>query len=282
MEILAFKQGCCITEIEITEVQSEIVGSNGTVGAFLQQVKLEHLNAKELDRSTISPQLKSAIKEEIDRFIDNSSKNAAAGLAVLERLNEELRGMIDEADQKICSLEETIATQKDMADKESRKQLEEIAKATQNINSYRDTIEQQQAEITTFRNDTNRANTEIIALNRQAGVMEANLVTARQAIEEAIDKHNKELVSRQVAERMADLAKQEAIHHQQVIDLLRNQAAKQGEYIGELKAKVTEMTTLNNQLHAKIEEINQERISELKGVKKRRGAGKGEKVDESM
>lgn len=286
VEILAFKQGCCITEIEITEVQSEIGGSNGTVGAFLQQVKLEHLNAKELDRSTISPQLKSAIKEEIDRFIDNSSKNAAASLAVLERLNEELRGMIDEADQKICSLEEAIEIQKDIADKENRKQLEEKTKVTQQISFYQNTVEQQKTEIANSCNNLARVHDEVIALNRQAGVMEAELVSARQATEEALKKLNKEVVGRQEAERKADLAKQEVIHHQQTMDLLRNQAKKQDEQVVELKARANEVTILNNQLHAKIEKINNDRINELKevermrskeGVEEGKTAGKGEK-----
>ncbi len=265
MEMLASKQECCITAIEISPVQTEIgKGSNGTVGAFVSQVKLEYINAKELDRSNISTQFKSAIKEEIDRFADNARDNASEGLAAVEKHNEELLGLIDNANENIHDLEKNIETLKEQADKEIRRLSDEMAKTAQKIESQEEAINQHKDDLSSYRNGLTQANIDINLLTKQVGGLEADLKTAQTSAEETVDKLKLAISSREEAERKAISAEQAAANTQQTIDLLTSQAEKLEQQIDDLKDKETELTRLNGQLYDKLETTNLDRIEDLK------------------
>jgi chromosome segregation ATPase len=278
MGFLANKQGCCITEIEIISVQEEIgKGSNGTIGAYVKQVKQEYINAKAYDRANISQQLKSAIKEEIDRFADNARENVTDELAAVERLNDELLGIVDGADETIRDLEKDLKSQRAVADKEIRHLGDELVKAVEKIESHKETIEQHKTDLAAYRAEISGANAREVNLIKQVGSLEADLATSRQLTAETVDKLNETLGKREEAERKMLLAEQSSAHHQNMIAHVTNQMKTLEQQINDLKIQVSNLTTQNDQLHEKIEATNRDRIDDLKATGNKRTGGSGKK-----
>lgn len=267
MEMLAQKHDRPIVSIEISQVQNEIGrGSNGTIGAFVKTVRQEHINAKAYDRSNISPHLKSALMEEIDRFADNARENAAEELEAISSLNNELSEQIDQAEEMIRDLEETNHIQQADAAKEAGRLNDELVRAKAKIDSDKEIIDQQKDEMATCQNNLADKNTETINLNQQLGTLQAELKSARSEASDA----SKELVEASSrlneAEKKTALAKQASEHKQQTIDMLTNQIGKLDEQIGDKKARINELTEENDSLHQKLEKANDKLIEALEAM----------------
>ncbi len=242
MESLARKQGCCITAIEIKAVQSELGGSNGTIGAFLKQAKLEHINAMAYDRANISAQLKAAIMEEIDRFADNAREYASEGLDAVQQLNVELSKLNDESNQEILRLNNEVEGTKRRVDDEIRKLSGDVAKWEQKAVSCQGIIEGQKSDIERSRAEQMIASGEVKELTRKVGALEAELGMERNKTNEISAKFDQEAEKRRAAEQRALLAEQSVIHQEQIIKLISKQTENLELQNAELTSQVTSLT----------------------------------------
>ncbi|OGR34284.1 MAG: hypothetical protein A2091_13020 [Desulfuromonadales bacterium GWD2_61_12] len=288
MENLAQKHMCSIYDVEIAQVQSALgKGSNGTIGAFLKQVKQECINARAFDRANFSTQLKSAIKEEIDRFADNARENADEARSQLARDYVELSTLHANAEVHISELEKSIESQKIEADNENRRLAGELAKAIQKNESEKANIERYNTDLERSRSELSLAHAEVVSLTKKIGAFEASL----EGMEDLVEKLNQETSKRVEAERNATLVTQAVLFKQETIDSLGRQTEKLDQNIIDLKGRISELSMLNVELNIKLEAANRELIEGLKitinkklssdkGGKAEKGGGKGKQIDD--
>lgn len=264
MEDLARAKGCIIQQIELRHVMDEIgSGSNGTVGAFVKQVKQDHINARAYDRSNISTELKSALILEIDRFANNARENATEELKAISSLNDELCEKVDQADETIRNLEDALKTQQAEAAKEARHLKDELVQANVKIESHAVTIDQQKAELASCRDELAAKNADATTLNRQLGKLEAELKSASTEASAAREALAQAISSREEADKGSALAEQAAAHKQETIDMLKGELGKLEGQLGEMKSQASELSAQHDRLLQKLEEANQERIKTL-------------------
>lgn len=265
MEQLAREQRVCITKIEIKPVQAILgKGNNGTVGAYVKQVKSEFTGSKAYDRANISMQLRSAIMEEIDRFADNARDNANENLETIERDNNELRALNDRIEKTINELQQELKDVRAASTEEARKYHEEIVKHQQQLDSSREAEAQLRSDLELCRKDFSLSNEKVMAMTKQNGKLEAEVETNKKEITDQAAQLHQSNNSRENAEQKAVLAEQASVLHQKTIDLLEKQKSDLERDIQEIKSNMSDLTTRNTVIQEKLDNANQERINDLK------------------
>lgn len=265
MEQIARKHEICITQVEIKPVQATLgKGNNGTVGAYVKQVKEEFTNSKAYDRANISMQLKSAIMNEIDRFADNARDNANENLETIERDNNELRALNERVEQNINELQQEIKAVRATSAEENRKSSDELVRCKQQLDSSRDAEVQLRSDLESCRKDLSLSAEKVMALTKQNGKREAEVETARKDTTDLTGQLLKSNSSRETAEQKAVLAEQSTVLHQKTVDLLEKHKSDLERDLQEVKSRMSDLTTRHNALQEKFDNANQERINDLK------------------
>ncbi len=264
MEMIARDNGCCITQVEIRQVQSVLgKGSNGTIGAFVKQVKDEFFGARNYDRTNISSHLKSALIGEIDRYVDNAKECVNERLESTSRDNEELSRLNDEMHEKICELEIELKASKDDGASQLCEISNSLAKSEQKNDSLLDIETRKDAENEILRKDLGLANNEIKDLAKSIGALEANITSLRDKVADLDVKQRTTTEELSKAEREHMLAEQNTVHLQQSFEFLSQQKLALEQEIAELKSRENSLAAMNKQLQEKLELANNERIRDL-------------------
>ncbi|SEA68114.1 hypothetical protein SAMN05660420_02854 [Desulfuromusa kysingii] len=117
METIAVMKNTPIPLIDINAVRDLLgYGSNGTIGAYVKQVKFEHHNSNLYDLYNFSNQFKSAIADEIKRFVENAKEVDSQKQTVLEGLNTELTNVNEQLEVENQSLKKEINANLQKAD----------------------------------------------------------------------------------------------------------------------------------------------------------------------
>jgi chromosome segregation ATPase len=265
MEKLARDEECCITQIEIQQTQAILgKGNNGTVGAYVKQVKHEFSKSKEYDRANISMQLKSMLMEEIDRFADNARDNANENLDTIERDNEELRHLNIQVHEANDELQKQIQALQDKTNTDLRIAAEDLAKAQERLASAQENQTTLTTNLESCRSDLKAANEENRRLSKESGRMEAEIEHFSSKATELSERVDKADRDREAALQKSALAEQAAALHKETIDRLEKQISTMESDMDELKKAMDSEKIKNGELQDKLDDLNIERINELR------------------
>lgn len=264
VEQIARKEKCCITQVEIKQVQTLLgKGNNGTVGAYLKQVKQEFINSKAFDRANISMQLKSVVMEEIDRFADNARDNANENLEMIERLNQELRELNIQAERTIVDLQQAILDLKTTTAEELRKTADDLLKNQQQLEASRESAVQLKTELESSRSDLKTSTEKVVDLAKLNGKLEAEVESAKKASSDLAAQSLQSNIAREKAERKAVNAEQASTLHQKSIGLLEEQKSGLERDLQAIKDNMGKLMARHQALQEKFDTTNQERINDL-------------------
>lgn len=264
MEQIARQPGRSLPNIEINEVRTLLgKGNNGTIGAYIKQIKFEYIESNAFERHELATEFKAATMSEFNRLLDNRTKCLADKCDVINRDNDELLKAIDKAEADNQALRtELQAVQKDAADRATQFGAE-LAGEKNRLTASESARVLLEADIAKTRAELAERQDEVKGLTAKLARAEADndmLVDGRRQAEENLRQAQK---NREEAARAAALAEQAAAHGEEMIAQLRQQNESLERDVADWKARATEAEHQRDEAQGKLLQGVQNRLDDL-------------------
>lgn len=265
MEKIARENNCDLTQVTNPPILAMLnTKNNGTVGALARQVKLEHLGRQLYDRADFTMEFKSAVMNEIQRFVENARKVLADQNAVVEQDNCTLREQLDTAEALIKKLTGDVEDAHMLA-------ADTVMRLTENLNTTKQHLavseqakDNLQNELKDCRTQLTNSQDRISQLNQSLGKKDQAIETlakSKEAAESLLKNANDD---REKALRAAELAELNAANRQEIINRLDQQLHAAHADAAEWKAMAADLERQLDDCRAKLNQMTAERLGDLK------------------